>query len=116
MDQSILQDQFSLGFLSVWIIQRLKALKWLPFIHGGTDQLNRFTSALLAAAAQVGLTVHYDPTGGVMTVAGLTLTSAVSFVLAVVWQGAIQEGLYRGLFKRGKNGSDSVPAPQAVKP
>ena len=42
-----------------------------------------------------------------MTVAGLTLTSGVSFLLAVLWQGAIQEGLYRGLFKRN-NGANAA--------
>ena len=102
-----MQDQVGIGFLAVWIIQRLKAAKWLPFIHDGTDQLNRFVSALLAAAASVGITIHYDPTGGAMTVAGLTLTSGVSFLLAVLWQGAIQEGLYRGLFKR-TNGANAA--------
>ena len=110
MDQSVLQDQFSLGFLSVWIIQRLKALKFIPFINNNTDTLNRLLSALGAAAASVGLTILYDPTGGVMTLSGLTATSVVSFLLSVVWQGAVQEGLYRGIFKR-KNGS--APAPVA---
>ncbi len=108
MDQSVMQDQFSLGFLSVWIIQRLKAMKWIPFINDDTTGLNRLLSAIAAAAASAGLTFHYDPTGGVMTLAGLTLTSAVSFVLAIVWQGAIQEGLYRGLFKK-KNSNGSLP-------
>jgi hypothetical protein len=61
----------------------------------------------------VGITIHYDPTGGAMTVAGLTATSAVSFVLAILWQGAIQEGLYRGLFKK-RNGNGALP-PVAAK-
>ena len=105
MDQSMMQDQFSLGLISVWVIQRLKALKWLPFVTDNTEKLNRFLSALGAAAASVGLTIHYDPTGGVMTLSGLTATSAVSFLLTVVWQGFVQEGLYRagkatGVFKR----------------
>jgi len=105
MDQ-LLQNQVGIGFLAVWVIQRLKAANWLPFIHDGTGKLNRFLSALAASAATVGMTMHYQAEGGILTITGLTLAGAVSFLLTLVSQGAIQEVLYQTAFK--KNGLPPV--------
>jgi hypothetical protein len=98
--EQLLQTQVGVGFLVVWVIQKLKAAGWLPFINDTTDGLNRFLSALSAAAVTAGITIHYDPTGGVLTMAGLTLANGMSFLLTLLSQGAIQEAFYKTVFKK----------------
>lgn len=101
MDQ-LLQNQVGIGFLVVWLIQRAKAAGWLKFVNDDTGKLNRFLSALAATLAAVGITVHYDPSGGVLTLTGLTLANAIAFVSTLLSQGAIQEVLYQVGFKTPK--------------
>ena len=98
MDQSSatqFQYQTGVGFLVVWLIQRAKAAGWLKFINDDTTKLNRLLSALAATAITAGITIHYDPTGGVLTMAGLTLGNAIAFLSTLLSQGAIQEVLYQ---------------------
>lgn len=97
----------------MWLIQRAKAAGWLKFINDDTGKLNRILSALAATAITAGITIHYDPTGGVLTMAGLTLANAVSFASALLSQGAIQEVLYRVGFKAPKTAAALV-ASEAV--
>lgn len=97
--EQLLQNQVGIGFVVVWLLQKAKTASWFPLVNAGTDKFNRFLSALAAAAATIGITWQYDPTGGVLTVSGLTLASVGSFLMTFISQGAIQEGLYRGLFK-----------------
>ena len=116
MDQ-LLQQQLGIGFLVVWLIQRAKAAGWLKFINDDTGKLNRFLSAFAAALVTAGITIHYDPTGGALTVAGLTLANSVALVTTLLSQGAIQEVLYQVGFKA----KPTLPAPPpealpAVKP
>ncbi len=99
MDNNLLQTQIGSGFLVVWLIQRAKAAGWLPFITQQTAGLNRFLSAVAATLATVGITVHYDPTGGVLTLSGLTLANLIPFLSTLLSQGAIQELLYQAGFK-----------------
>ncbi len=110
MDQ-LLQNQIGIGFLVVWLLQRAKAAGWLKFINDDTGKLNRFLSALAATAATVGMTAHYDPSGGVLTLSGLTVANAASFLSTLLSQGAIQEVLYRAGFK-----TKPAPVDPAVKP
>lgn len=116
MDQSVLQNQLGIGFLAVWLIQRAKAAGWLSFINDSTGKLNRCLSALAATAATVGITVHYDPTGGVLTMAGLTLSSAFAFLSGLLSQGAIQEILYQTAFKAPKVASALVATESQLVP
>ena len=98
MDQSSatqFQYQTGVGFLVVWLIQRAKAAGWLKWINDDTTKLNRLLSALAATAITAGITIHYDPTGGVLTMAGLTLGNAIAFLSTLLSQGAIQEVLYQ---------------------
>lgn len=101
MDQ-LLQQQVGIGFAVVWLIQKAKAAGWLKFINDDTGRLNRFLSALAATAVSAGITIHYEPTGGVLTLAGLTLASFVSFLTTLLSQGAFQELLYQVAFKAPK--------------
>jgi hypothetical protein len=104
-DASIIQNQVGIGFLAVWLIQKLKSLKWFPWITHTTDRLNRLLSAVIAALAAVGITWQYEPNQGVLTISGLTVASALSFLWTLLTQGAVQEVLYRVAFKPGSNGN-----------
>ncbi len=106
--EQLFQTQVGVGFLVVWIIQKMKAAGWLKFINDDTGKLNRFLSALAAAAVTAGITVHYDPTGGALTVAGLTLANSLSFLATLLSQGAIQEVLYQVGFKSPKPATPPV--------
>jgi hypothetical protein len=114
--EQLLQTQVGVGFLAVWIIQKLKAAGWLKFINDDTGKLNRFLSALAAAAVTAGITVHYDPTGGALTVAGLTLANSMSFLATLLSQGAIQEVLYQVGFKAPKTATSLIASESVLVP
>jgi hypothetical protein len=105
MDQSAttqFQYQTGIAFAVVWLIQKAKKAGFLKFINDDTTKFNRLLSALAATAVTAGITIHYDPTGGVLTMAGLTLANALGFVSTLLSQGAIQEVLYQVGFKAPK--------------
>jgi len=117
MDQSAttqLQYQTGVAFAVVWLIQKAKKAGFLKFINDDTSKLNRLLSALAATALTAGITIHYAPDGGVLTLAGLTLTNAAGFVSTLLSQGAIQEVLYRVGFKAPKTAAalaETIPPP-----
>ena len=119
MDQSAttqFQYQTGIAFAVVWIIQRAKKVGFLKFINDDTGKLNRLLSALAATAITAGITVHYDPTGGVLTLAGLTMGNAVAFLSTLLSQGAIQEVLYQVGFKAPKTATALVASEAVLVP
>ena len=107
--EQLLQNQVGIGFLAVWIIQRLKASGWPPWINDSTGKLNRFLSALAASLATVGITWNYRVEGGVLTISGLTLAGVAAFLSTLVSQGAIQEVLYQAAFKKPNGSPVAIP-------
>lgn len=98
--QETLGPQIGAAGVAVWLIQWLKSTKLAPFIHEGTDKLNRVLSALIAALATVGIHVEFDQTGGVLTVTGLTLSAALPLVWSYLQQLVMQEVIYRSAVKK----------------
>jgi len=68
------------------------ALSW---ISEHRPWMVRTVAALGAAVAAAGMTWDYQTAGGVLTITGLTVTSAASFLWLVVKQFALQEGYFR---------------------
>lgn len=92
-------DQISTGLVIVWILERLKKATWLPFLSQHTDTWNRVASVFMGSVAAAGIMWTYDPTGGVLTVQGLTAVNALTFLWIVAKQAIFQEAFYKGLVK-----------------
>jgi hypothetical protein len=120
MDQSAttqFQYQTGIALAVVWLIQKAKKAGFLKFINDDTTKLNRLLSALAATAVTAGITIHYDPTGGVLTMAGLTLANALGFASTLLSQGAIQEVLYQVVLKAPKTAialAETIPPPEGA--
>jgi hypothetical protein len=103
MDQattgSVLGDQIGMSLVVVWILEKLKKASWMPWLTQHTDVWNRVLSVFLGSIAAAGIVWSYDPTGGVLTVKGLTLINGLTFLWIVAKQSIFQEAIYKGLVK-----------------
>ena len=92
-------SQFTASGIAVWLIQKIKAAKWLPFITDETNGFNRTLAALLATLSTVGIVFTYDPAGA-LTITGLTLANGVMLAWKVAGSLVMQEIIYRGAVKK----------------
>ena len=109
---SALGSQITLSALSVALIQWLKNSPLMPFMHAGTNWLNRIVSVLLGAAAAVGVHISWaaataTPGTYTLTVTGVTLASISLMAWGIVKSVAFNELIYRGTVK-------SITPPPAV--
>lgn len=95
----VFSDQITSGLIIVWLMEKLKKASWLPWLSQHTDGLNRVMSVFMGSVAAAGIVWTYDPTGGVLTVQGLTLVNGLTFLWIVAKQYVFQEAFYKGLVK-----------------
>ena len=106
MDQNVLGSQVAISAIIVWIIQRLKAAKWIPQMSQRTDAINRGASAVCALLAAAGITWSFSVSTGTLTVTGLTISNVLQIVWTAVQQFVFQEVVYRSSVK-SVNANDS---------
>ena len=98
--ESDITAHLTIGAVIVYAIERLKSLAWVRWITPDTKILNAWLSATLAAAAAVGISVTFDPTGGVLTITGLTLQGTLTGIWEWLKQYAVQQLLYDGVIQK----------------
>jgi hypothetical protein len=96
--------QVTLSAISVAFIQWLKNSPLMPYMHAGTNWLNRVVSLVLAAAAAVGVHVSWaaavaTPGTYTLTFTGVTLASISLMAWGIVKSMAFNELIYRGTVK-----------------
>ena len=98
MDQFIV-NQITLAGIAVWVIQRLKASKWAPWLSDITDNANRIVAVVIASLSAAGIIVTYEWSGATgqfsLDITGLTATNVMEFLWKVVQSIVLQEGFYR---------------------
>lgn len=97
-----LSSQVTAGAIVVWVIQKLKASNWCPWLKIDTDTLNRIVAVVLATGTASGIIVTYGWSDSTFTfsAAGLTLEHGLQFVWSIVTSTAIQELVYRTAVKK----------------
>lgn len=91
MDNSALtmEGQVVIGAIASFLIQKLKAFPWLPWIHQGTPNMNKALSALIAFATAAGFTFGYSGTfdsGYVITLTTPPVDLLIRFGFAYITQ------------------------------
>lgn len=97
-----ISSQITAGAIVVWLIQRLKASNWCPWLQVDTDVLNRLVAAILAATTASGIIVTYGWADSTftLTASGLTPIHAAQFLWQMATSVAIQELVYRTAVKK----------------
>lgn len=95
-----IMSQVTVSAIVVWLLEKLKVAPWFPaFSEQSTATTKKVIGALVAAAAAIGISYNYDPTGGVLTVKGLTLSSMTSFGWTWIQNFVMQQLVYHGVVK-----------------
>jgi hypothetical protein len=97
MDAGHLESGAIIAIVSSELLQIIKGARWFPWLTAETQTLNRIVSGLIAFAAGLGISTHYDPQTGVLTISGL-LSSGVLHGFA---QWAQAQVYYRLVVKKG---------------
>lgn len=93
----ILLTQFTAGGLAVWLINKLKGyMLQIGIVQDMVSKISRIVAALLAALATVGISATFDPTAGVLTVAGLTWAGIGTALWEWLKQYVLQTVLWKG--------------------
>jgi hypothetical protein len=90
-------SQLSYSVVAIWVIQKLKECKWLPWINQNSDTVNKVVAVVVSFIAAIG--VQWTVQGGLQDGGTITITYpslATMLALAVKWlqSYAVQQGMY----------------------
>lgn len=88
--------QLTTSAVIVWVIERLKAAKWFPWLSVETWRLNRAIAVILSGLAALGIHAEFNSVEGILTITGLTLTSILHGGADWISSFVIQQVLFRG--------------------
>jgi len=96
---NILGTQFTLSAVVVWLIEKLKASKAMPFINTETAKLNRLLSIVLAFLSALGIQYSYafnHQTGTlILTINGLLLANILHFAWTWLQNFVMQQAIFK---------------------
>ena len=102
MDSAV--SQLTISAIIVWAIDAFKAVSWFPVLTPeSTERFKRTVGAIAAGLAALGITYHYDPSLGVLTIGGLTIGSMGQFAWSWLQNFVTQQVLYHGVVKNGNS-------------
>ncbi len=108
MDSAI--SQLTISAIIVWLIDKLKGASWFPVLTPqSSERFKQVVGGIAATVASLGITYHYDPTLGVLTIGGLTLASIGNFAWVWAQNFVTQQVLYHGVAKNGSSPSNPQP-------
>ena len=87
----VLSTQLVVSYIFVWLQQKLKASKFVPFIEEGTTAINVAMAWIFAAAQAVGIGWTFDTSAGTLMITGLSFGAVVEFGRAYI----VQKLIYR---------------------
>lgn len=97
--QDVITSQVTASAVVVMLLQWLKRSKWMPWLTGETDVLNKAVAALAAAFTAVGIHYTYDSDLHTLTITGLTMTAFFHGAWHWLQAFSFQEIIYRGALK-----------------
>ena len=98
------QTLFAINALIVWLLQKVKLVKWFPWITTETEKVNRLASAIAATLASAAINFSFtNPETGtyVLAVTGLTLVNFVNFLTTAVVNYMGQKLMYKVAYGNG---------------
>ena len=98
------QTLFAINAVIVWLIQKVKLVRWFPWITTETQKINRIVSAIAATLASAGMTFSFtNPEHGtyVLSVVGLTLTHVVNFGVTAIVNYFTQKLVFKVAYSNG---------------
>lgn len=101
-DANVAISQITISALTVAAINRLKAASWFPWLTAEKVKLARAMSAIVAAAAAVGISYTWNPAAHSLTIDGLTLAA----IWGAAWAWVKQMTLNELIFQTTKGKSD----------
>ena len=96
-DQNIILSTGGLAIGTVYLIERLKASKYVPFLTADSATLNRWVGILAAGVAAGGIHYEWDPQARIL---GFAIPTAAAAAHGV-WQWFLQWALQQYFFKTG---------------
>lgn len=100
-----LSAHLTTGAVIVYVIEYAKRVHWLP-LQADTKTLNRFVSALLAAAAAFGINATYDAHAGTLVITGLTWSAVILAAWEWLKQWVMQQVIFDAVVS--KKGSEPI--------
>lgn len=109
MPSPVLIDQFGAAAGVVGVIELVKRLKFWPFSYITAEKttLLRLLAVGGVVATSVGFSWHWDATSHTLTLGGLTISAAMTFVFTLWKNAAFQETVFQ-LYKKAKNGNGAT--------
>lgn len=83
----------ALSFVSVWVLEKLKGIKSLPFITEHSTGLNRLIGVLMASLSAAGIEWQWNDDGSLL-ITGLTMLGIGHFAASAITQLVFQESAY----------------------
>ena len=94
-DANIAVTQVTIAGITVAAINYLKNATWFPWLTQQSTKLARLASALVAAAAAVGVTYTWNPESHTLTIVGLTLPAIAAAAWAWLKQMTLNELVFQ---------------------
>lgn len=91
--------QITASALVVYGVELLKKSSWFPWIHRGSDAVNRTVAGTMAIATALGIHTKFDAEHGTLLITGLTLASVAHFGFDWLRSFVFQEMIYKGVVK-----------------
>jgi len=99
--------------VSVFLIEKLKAAKNIPWIHQHSSQLNRMVAIATSGLAAVGVHFTFNAGDGTLLITGISMAGIVGAAWHWVQSFALQEVMYQGTVKKNGNGNGGDPVATA---
>lgn len=109
--ENVVVTQATIGLICSFLLARLKAAAWIPWINAHSAGINHMILLLTSAAGAVGVHAAWSASAHSLTITGLDLAAigASFWIWAKQW--TVQFLVHRGIF-----GPVATPAPVAPKP
>lgn len=90
----------TISAVSVWLIQKLKSVAWVPFIQEHSKVANTIASVATAFVAAAGIHVGFVAASGTLTITGLTITGVATGLWLAGKSFVFNELIYQSTLKR----------------
>lgn len=102
--------------ISVWLIQKLKAWRKLPWINENSKLASRIVSGFMALLSAAGITASFNHDLGTLTVTGLTLATIGAGLWKWTESFVVNELLYQTAVNKAGPGSPITTAGPVKEP
>lgn len=93
--------QIVIAYLMSHVIEWLKKASWFPVVSENSTKFGKWMfSGIMAACSAMAITIAWEPTGGVLTLTGLTLSNVTNGLIAFALSFITQQVVYEKMIKK----------------